>query len=336
MKKMFLIISAAALTLGITDESRAETTCNWDGTKLTIDGKGEFSGCSDGSQTTATKVTIGTGVTSIEFSTFWGASSLTSITIPDSVTSIGSSAFKFASSLTSITIPEGVTYIGSWAFNCASSLESITIPEGVTSIWDGAFCDASSLTSITIPDSVTSIGEDAFWDAKSLTNIMCKGDGTSCADTVNALRAAGYTGNISYPTDKTSCEGSDISLFVWDGSKCSRRNEEQCNSVAKYYYSDGKCQVLPKTQSACTGTNIEWNATDNKCVNKNYTPTGGDDIGDVSGDFNPADCYNNGQVPYNNQCLDEYPFAKKRWTPAEANEWLHDGNDNFVVITFKK
>ena len=110
--------------------------------------------------------------------------------------------------------------------------------------------------------------------------------------------------------------------------------------MAKYYYSDEKCQVLPKTQSACTGTNIEWNATDNKCVNKNYTPPqeadNGNTGGDVSGDFNPADCYNNGQVPYNNQCWDEYPFAKKRWTPAEANQWLHDGNDNFVVITFKK
>ena len=43
-----------------------------------------------------------------------------------------------------------------------------------------------------------------------------------------------------------------------------------------------------------------------------------------------------GKVEWDNACLDEYPFAKKRWTPAEANEWLHDGNDNFVVITFKK
>ena len=237
---------------------------------------------------------------------------------------------------TEVIIGTGVTGIGNGTFQNATGLTSITIPKGVTYIGHDAFNGAKSLTSITIPDSVTSIGDRAFIGAESLTNIMCKGNEVSCADTVNALRARGYTGNISYPTDKTSCEGSDISLFVWDGSKCSRRNEEQCNSVAKYYYSDGKCQVLPKTQSACTGTNIEWNATDNKCVNKNYTPTGGDDIGDVSGDFNPADCYNNGQVPYNNQCWDEYPFAKKRWTPAEANEWLHDGNDNFVIITFKK
>ena len=47
-------------------------------------------------------------------------------------------------------------------------------------------------------------------------------------------------------------------------------------------------------------------------------------------------CLKQGNVVYNNECVAEYPFAKKRWTPAEANEWLHDGNDNFVIITFKK
>ena len=43
-----------------------------------------------------------------------------------------------------------------------------------------------------------------------------------------------------------------------------------------------------------------------------------------------------GYADYNGNCYAQLPFSKKRWTPAEANEWLHDGNDNFVVITFKK
>ncbi len=51
---------------------------------------------------------------------------------------------------------------------------------------------------------------------------------------------------------------------------------------------------------------------------------------------NESSCYAKGQVFWDNACLDEYPFAKKRWTPAEANEWLHDGNDNFVILTFRK
>ena len=291
-----------------------------------------------------TSITIPKGVTSIGDYAFRFASSLESITIPDSVTRIGDSAFRNATGLTSITIPDSVTSIGEYAFYGTSNLKSITIPDSVTSIGESAFQWARSLTSITIPDSVKSIGDRAFLWSTSLTNIMCKGDEASCTDTITALKEQGVgdSVNISYPTNQTSCEGSDISMYVWDSinRKCGRRNEKQCNSVAKYYYSDGKCQVLPKTKSACTGTNIEWNATDNKCVNKNYTPSqeadNGNTGGDVSGDFNPADCYNKGQVPYNNQCWDEYPFAKKRWTPAEANEWLHDGNDNFVVITFKK
>ena len=118
MKKNVLIpLLTMILALGILGESWAETTCNWDGTKLTIDGNGEFSGCSDGSQKKATEVTIGTGVTSIGKYAFQSASSLKSITILEGVTRIGNSAFYNASSLESITIPNSVTSIGNDAFN---------------------------------------------------------------------------------------------------------------------------------------------------------------------------------------------------------------------------
>jgi hypothetical protein len=42
-----------------------------------------------------------------------------------------------------------------------------------------------------------------------------------------------------------------------------------------------------------------------------------------------------GKVVYKGQCLDEYPFAKKRYTPAEAAQWLNEDN-NTVTLTFKK
>ena len=111
---MILIISVL-ICLGFVSESWAGTTCNWDGTKLTIDGNGTFDGCPGGSQRTATEVTIGTGVTSIGNYAFSEAFSLESITIPDSVTSIGSCAFEYTESLTSITIPDSVTSIG-WGY----------------------------------------------------------------------------------------------------------------------------------------------------------------------------------------------------------------------------
>lgn len=42
-----------------------------------------------------------------------------------------------------------------------------------------------------------------------------------------------------------------------------------------------------------------------------------------------------GKVIYKGQCLDEYPFAKKHYTPAEAAQWLNEDN-NTITITFKK
>ena len=156
-----------------------------------------------------TSITIPNSITSIEYDTFSGCSSLISITIPNSVTSIENYAFSSCSSLTSITIPNSVTEIGYGAFQYCSSLTSInvdtnhprytsidgvlyskdittliccpggktdiTIPNSVTFIEESAFYYCKYLTSITIPNSVTSIGRYAFSDCLSLNTITCLG-----------------------------------------------------------------------------------------------------------------------------------------------------------------
>jgi len=105
---------------------------------------------------------------------------LTSISIPSGVTSIGYAAFFGASSLTSITFsePSKLTSIGILAFYGALSLTSITIPSGVTSIGMSAFSGASSLTSITFSESskLTSIGDYAFDGAAKLSSVRFLGN----------------------------------------------------------------------------------------------------------------------------------------------------------------
>ncbi len=102
-----------------------------------------FSGC-----TNLTSITIGNGVSSIDYYLFSGCTGLTSVTISDSVTSIGYYAFYGCSSLTSITIPDSVTSIGDSAFRACTSLTNVIIGSGVTSIRSEAFAYCTSLTTI--------------------------------------------------------------------------------------------------------------------------------------------------------------------------------------------
>ncbi len=346
--RMTIPALAFLLSLNIS-ESRADTCiCSLDGANNTLtitncpNGVLSSSACSD--QKTANNVVVGTGVTSIEAGAFYEASSLTSITIPDSVTSIGMVAFCGADRLTSIIIPDSVTSIGYGAFVGASRLTSITIPDSVTSIGNQAFDYATGLTEIIIPDSLTAEQITKLKDAslKSGLTVYCQGATGTCKA---ALDAAGYSYAEVKQADSTRCSGK----YIYD-TTCRQRNENECNSVAKYYYNSsanngaGQCQLLPKTQSACTGNGLAWDPTSSKCTNTNYTSsqevnnggTEGDQEEVVSGSVDEAACREQGKVFWGEECYDTYPFTKKRWTPAEANEWLHDGNDNFVIITFKK
>ena len=121
------------------------------------------------------KAEIGSAVTSIGGSAFYGCSGLTSVTIPNSVTSIGSQAFYGCSGLTSVTIPDSITSIGNEAFKWCEKLTSVTIPDSVTSIGSSAFYGCSGLTSVTIPSSVTKIWPNAFYECSGLTSVTFSG-----------------------------------------------------------------------------------------------------------------------------------------------------------------
>ena len=261
MKKYILMASVAILTFGITAESWAETTCTWDGTKLTISGSGTFNGCPGGSQKTATEVIIGTGVTRIGNNAFSSSSSLKSITIPNSVKSIGNDAFYGATGLTSITIPDSVTYVGSDAFR---SVKEIIISDKL---------DMSGWDNDVLND-----------DGDGTVTFKCKGNQEICKEKIAEFAARA-----------TYISGNNIIFDAGDHRECFRTSKDEEN--VSYYHTGTECAELPESGNiTCTS----------------------------------------GYADYNGNCYAQLPFSKKRWTPAEANEWLHDGNDNFVVITFKK
>lgn len=116
-----------------------------------------------------TKVTIGSGVTTIGNYAFYHCENLRSVSIPASVTSIGRDAFDNCRLLRSIALPEGLTSIGQRAFCDCDALKSMVIPDGVETINSSLFLDCDSLRSVTLGKGVTNIGIGAFRNCKWLT-----------------------------------------------------------------------------------------------------------------------------------------------------------------------
>ncbi len=123
----------------------------------------------DDKRSQITKVTIGSGVTTIGNYAFYFCSNLRSISIPASVTSIGRDAFDNCKLLRSINLPDGLTSIGQRAFCDCDALKSMVIPDGVETINSSLFLDCDSLRSVTLGKGVTNIGIGAFRNCKWLT-----------------------------------------------------------------------------------------------------------------------------------------------------------------------
>ena len=122
-------------------------------------------------------------------------SGFSKITIGTGVTSIGSYAFSGCSKLTDIYIPEGVTSIEEGVFQSCSSLASITLPEGVMSIGEGALFGCGTLTSIVLPKSIKYISSEAFAGCPELTDVYCY------AETVPSTESDAFRGSyIEYAT----------------------------------------------------------------------------------------------------------------------------------------
>ena len=220
---------------------------------------------------------------------------------------VGVSAFDGNNDIGSVTI-EGITGFEDYAFCNASSLTEVKMPN-VTSIGDSVFNGASSLTQLEIPDTMEYVGSDALRTYSNLTLIV--------PDSLDMSE---------WDTDALNDDGEGIVTF-----KC-KGDQEACKKNLDDYTEDAM---------GISGNNIIFDAGDHKECFK--TSNDGEN---VSYYHSGSECveYNEDEgiicasdyADYNGNCYAELPFSKKRYTPAEANQWLKDGNDNFVIITFKK
>lgn len=170
-------------------------------------GSNAFADC-----TNMTNVTMGDGITKIEWQAFCWCKNITTITIPASVTSIGNNAFLGCYRLAEVydlragsTLEAGdqdsgyLAYYAVHVYYSADATSKMTtengyqiytndedkilvaytgtdtkliLPEGITEIKQRAFYNCTSITSITIPASVKTIGICAFEGCDSLETLI--------------------------------------------------------------------------------------------------------------------------------------------------------------------
>ena len=202
-------------------------------------------------------VTIQSGVTSIESSSFCDCISLINITIPSSVTSIDYWAFSNCDSLTNVYYNGTIEDWCNIEFNYGEAnpmfhaehfymldeneeyqeVTEINIPNTVTSIEFGQFCGFDNVTSILISEKVASIGDDAFFDCTSLTSITIP----ESVESIGERAFAGCTSlaNITIPSsiissgDSAFNECDSLTNVYYNGTI-----EDWCNITFNYGYSN--------------------------------------------------------------------------------------------------
>ncbi len=132
--------------------------------------------------TALSTVRVGTGLTSIRESAFYGCSNLTGVYITDlakwCAVELLSNPLSYAHNLyvndvliTELSIPDGVTNIQPSAFEGCNHLTSVTLPDSVITIGERAFGNCGEITSVTLGDKVTSIGDSAFYACGKLATL---------------------------------------------------------------------------------------------------------------------------------------------------------------------
>lgn len=136
------------------------------------------------SNTSLTKVTILSNITTIGLRAFEYCSNLQEVMMYDGVTTLSDSGddygiFRECSKLGKITLSNNITTIPRGCFYGCYPLKEIELPTSLTTINATAFYNCRSLASITIPKTVTSLGGSIFGQCYSLSQIVVDSENTT-------------------------------------------------------------------------------------------------------------------------------------------------------------
>ncbi len=195
-----------------------------------------------------------------------------------------------------------------WEANL-QQIKSIVIGDNITQIGNDAFQNASNLKSVTGMKDVQAIGDKGVFAYTGLTEF-------TIPDGVTYLGYSAFTysnlTNLTLPDsiNKIGTKKSGVNPFSLSNSL----TEINCLNTS------GQCENLHELIKGLI-TNKAFNI---------ISPTSN------CASYNSRGCTACENTFYLSDGMCWNAWEKKRWTPAEANQWLHDGNDNFVVLTFKK
>lgn len=188
-------------------------------------------------RTSLSTLTIGSSVTSIGKSVFYGCTGVKELTIEDGTdvlefipdetnhNAFGNcpleklylgrnisyydnySPFSYKRTLIDVTIGDYVTSITPYAFHLCEGLTSLPIGNNVKSIGYMAFSNCNGLTSVTIGNNVTSIGDYAFYNCAGLNSVTIGNSVTSVGN--NVFEYCGELASVTFGS-KVASIGSDV------------------------------------------------------------------------------------------------------------------------------
>ena len=176
-------------------------------------------------RTSAEKLVIGEGITTVGNYAFYAMSALKEITIPSTVTTIGSYAFAFCSALDTLSLPSGVTTVGNSAFEGCGGLTAAFLPASVTVLGDRAFAFCYSMTNFIMTGEPTSVGAWAFKNCRSLDKLVFRTSTTESVIASDAFEGARMSFKDATLTDNESGATKLLIRYVIDGEVVETKTE---------------------------------------------------------------------------------------------------------------